>query len=131
MKIKYFYQQLVSHFSVIIIAFFILSLLFSHFVEQFVYDNKTEELATYGKSILRDIEQVQGSSREILKSYGHVLEGRDIQYSLFNEKSAIIYSTGLETPLIELNVEEWRELQNGKAITVKQEYKRFEQDVTY
>ncbi|WP_339253015.1 HAMP domain-containing sensor histidine kinase [Sporosarcina sp. FSL W8-0480] len=131
MKIKYFYQQLVSHFSVIIIAFLILSLLFSHFVEQFVYDNKTEELATYGKSILRDIEQVQGSSREILKSYGHVLEGRDIQYSLFNEKSAIIYSTGLETPLIELNVEEWRELQNGKAITVKQEYKRFEQDVTY
>ncbi|MDW0116699.1 HAMP domain-containing sensor histidine kinase [Sporosarcina thermotolerans] len=131
MKIKYFYQQLASHFSVIIIAFLILSLLFSHFVEQFVYDNKTEELATYGKSILSDIEQVQGSSREILKSYGHVLEGRDIQYSLFNEKSAIIYSTGLKTPLIELNVEEWRELQNGKAITVKQEYKRFEQDVTY
>lgn len=131
MKIKYFYQQLVSHFSVIIIAFLILSLLFSHFVEQFVYDNKTEELATYGKSILRDIEQVQGSSRDILKSYGYVLEGRDIQYSLFNEKSAIIYSTGLKTPLIELNVEEWRELQNGKAITVRQEYKRFEQDVTY
>lgn len=131
MKIKYFYQQLASHFSVIIIAFLILSLLFSHFVEQFVYDNKTEELASYGKSILRDIEQVRGSSRSTLESYGHVLEGRDIQYSLFDEKSTIIYSTGLKSPLIELNAEEWRALQSGKAITVKQEYKRFEQAVTY
>lgn len=131
MKIKYFYQQLASHISVIIIAFLILSLLFSHFVEQFVYDNKTEELASYGQSILRDIEQVQGSSRDILKSYGHVLEERDIQYSLFNEKSAIIYSTELKTPLIELNEEEWRALQGGKTITVKQEFKRFEQAVTF
>ncbi|MCM3638576.1 HAMP domain-containing histidine kinase [Sporosarcina luteola] len=131
MKIKYFYQQLASHFSVIIIAFLILSLLFSHFVEQFVYDNKTEELASYGQSILTDIEQDQRNSRSILKSYGYVLESRDIQYSLFDEKSVIIYSTGLKTPLIELNEEEWRELQNGKTVTVKQEFKRFEQAVTF
>ncbi|MFS0689566.1 HAMP domain-containing sensor histidine kinase [Sporosarcina sp. 179-K 8C2 HS] len=131
MKIKYFHQQLASHFSVIIIAFLILSLLFSHFVEQFVYDNKTEELASYGQSILTDIEQDQRNSRSILKSYGYVLEGRDIQYSLFDEKSAIIYSTGIRTPLIELNEEEWRALQSGKTITVKQEYKRFEQAVTF
>lgn len=131
MKIKYFHQQLASHFSVIIIAFLILSLLFSHFVEQFVYDNKTEELSTYGQSILTDIEQDQRNSRSILKSYGYVLESRDIQYSLFDEKSVIIYSTGLKTPLIELNEEEWRELQSGKTITVKQEYKRFEQAVTF
>lgn len=131
MKVKYFYQQLASHFSVIIIAFLILSLLFSHFVEQFVYDNKTEELASYGQSILKDIGQDQRNSRSILKSYGYVLESRNIQYSLFDEKSAIIYSTGLKTPLIELNEEEWRELQNGKTITVKQEFKRFEQAVTF
>ncbi|MCM3744760.1 HAMP domain-containing histidine kinase [Sporosarcina luteola] len=131
MKIKYFYQQLASHFSVIIIAFLILSLLFSHFVEQFVYDNKTEELASYGQSILTDIEQDQRDSRSILKSYGYVLESRDIQYSLFDEKSVIIYSTGLNTPLIELNEEEWRALQSGKTITVKQELKRFGQAVTF
>lgn len=131
MKIKYFYQQLVSHISVIIIAFLILSLLFSHFVEQFVYDNKTEELSSYGNSILQDIEQDQGNSRLTLQSYGHVLEGQDIQYSLFDEKSTIIYSTGLKTPLIELNAEEWKALQGGKTITVKQEFKRFDQAVTF
>ena len=131
MKIKYFYQQLASHLSVIIIAFLILSLVFSHFVEQFVYDNKTEELASYGQSILLDIRQIQGDSRPTLQSYGHVLEGQDIQYSLFDEKSKIIYSTGLNTALIELNADEWQALQSGKTVTVKQEFKRFDQAVTF
>ncbi|QTD39896.1 cell wall metabolism sensor histidine kinase WalK [Sporosarcina sp. Te-1] len=130
MKIKYFYQQLASHLGVIIIAFVILSLLFSSFARNFVYANKTEELLSYGVSILTELE-TEGNSRMVLQSYGHVLGGRDIQYSLFDENSKIIYSTGLKTPLIELNEGEWNELQNGKAITVKQEYKRFNQAVTF
>ncbi|GKV55169.1 sensor histidine kinase YclK [Sporosarcina sp. NCCP-2222] len=130
MKIKYFYQQLASHLGVIIIAFVILSLLFSSFARNFVYENKTEELLSYGSSILNELE-TNGNSRMVLQSYGHVLGGRDIQYSLFDENSRIIYSTGLKTALIELNEEEWNELQNGKAITVKQEYKRFNQAVTF
>ena len=105
MKIKYLYQQLASHLSVIIVAFLILSLLFSHYVEKFVYDAKTEELVTYGSNILNDIERNQRNSNAVLRQYENVLDGRDIQYSLFNEKSAIIYSTGLKTPLIELQDE--------------------------
>lgn len=130
MKIKYFYQQLASHLGVIIIAFVILSLLFSSFARNIVYENKTEELLSYGSSILNELE-TNGNSRMVLQSYGHVLGGRDIQYSLFDENSRIIYSTGLKTALIELNEEEWNELQNGKAITVKQEYKRFNQAVSF
>lgn len=130
MKIKYFYQQLASHLGVIIIAFVILSLLFSSFARNFIYENKTEELLSYGSSILNELE-TNGNSRMVLQSYGHVLGGRDIQYSLFDENSRIIYSTGLKTALIELNEEEWNELQNGKAITVKQEFKRFNQAVTF
>ncbi|WP_329958814.1 HAMP domain-containing sensor histidine kinase [Sporosarcina sp. G11-34] len=131
MKIKYLYQQLASHISTIIIAFLILSLLFSHYVEQFVYENKTEELTTYGANILNDIEQDQRNSTRTLQEYGHVLNGRDIQYSLFDENSAIIYSTGLKTPLIELSEEEWQHLKNGNAVTVKQDFKRFNEDVTF
>ena len=74
MKIKYLYQQLASHISVIIIAFLILSLLFSHYVEQFVYENKTEELTTYGANILNDIERDQRNSTSTLQEYGHVLK---------------------------------------------------------
>lgn len=131
MRIKYIYQQLASHVSVIVIAFLILSLLFSHYVEQFVYTNKTDELTTYGQTILRDIDRNPRNSTSILQSYGHVLDGRDIQYSLFDEKSAIIYSTGLNTPLIELNEDEWHDIKNGQTVIVKQDFKRFNEAVTF
>lgn len=134
MRIKYLYQQLASHLSVVIIAFLFLSLLFSHYVEKFVYDNKTEELATFGHNILQDVEydqMIQRNATNTLKQYGHVLEGRDIQYSLFDEESVIIYSTGLNTPLIEIENKEWQSLQQGHLITVKQDYDRFEEDVTF
>jgi signal transduction histidine kinase len=131
MKVKYLYQQLLSHFSVIVIAFLLLSLLFSHYVEQFVYDSKTEELATYGQTILHDIQQDQRNSNRILQSYGHVLNGRDIQYSLFDEKSTIIYSTGIKTPLIELSEKEWHNINNGETVIVKQDFKRFNEAVTF
>lgn len=131
MKIKYLHQQLASHISVIVIAFLILSLLFSHYVEQFVYHNKTDELATYGQTILQDIDRNPRNSTSILQSYGHVLDGRDIQYSLFDDKSAIIYSTGLKTPLIELNQDEWHDIKNGQTVIVKQDFKRFNEAVTF
>lgn len=131
MKIKYLYQQLASHLSVIIVAFLILSLLFSHYVEKFVYESKTEELVTYGYNILDDIERNQRTSNSILKQYGNVLNGRDIQYSLFNENSTVIYSTGLKTPFTGLKDEEWQEIKNGNIVTVKQDFNRFEEAVTF
>lgn len=131
MRIKYLYQQIASHLSVIIVAFLILSLLFSHYVERFVYDSKTEELVTYGQNILADMERNQLNSNSILTSYGHILDGRDIQYSLFNENSIITYSTGQKTPLIELRDEEWQDIKNGRVITVKQDFKRFDEAVTF
>lgn len=117
--------------SVIVISFLLISLLISHYVEQFVYDNKTEELSSYGQSILQDFENNQQNSANILKNYGHVLQGRDIQYSLFDERSAIIYSTSTNTPLIELNEDEWGHLKTGHKITVKQDFKRFNEGVTF
>ena len=57
MKIKYLYQQLFSHISVIVIAILVLSLLFTQYVERFVYENKIDELTSYGNNILKDLEQ--------------------------------------------------------------------------
>lgn len=132
MKVKYLYQQLASHVSVILIAFLILSLLFTHYVEQFVYDNKTEELSTYGQTILRDLDRNPRNSTNTLQAYEHVLNGRDIQYILFDQESAIIYSTELKAPVIGLlSEEEWQEIKNGKTVTVKQDFKRFNEAVTF
>ncbi|MFJ7935226.1 ATP-binding protein [Sporosarcina sp. NPDC096371] len=131
-KVKYLYQQLASHVSVIVIAFLILSLLFSHYVEQFVYDSKTEELATYGQTILRDLDRNPRNTTGTLQAYEHVLDGRDIQYILFDEQSAIIYSTELKAPVIGLlSEEEWQEIKNGKTVTVKQDFERFDEAVTF
>ncbi len=131
MKIKYLYQQLASHIGVIIVAFLILSLLFSHYVEKFVYDSKTEELAAYGNNILLDIARNPQLSNTTLHQYENVLEGRDIQYSLFNNRAEVTYSTGLKTPLMELTQEEWNSIQNGNIVTVKQAFNRFDDDVTF
>jgi len=131
MKIKYLYQQLASHLSVIIIAFLTLSLLFSHYVENFVYDSKTEELATYGENLLKDIELDSRDSRNTLESYDRVLDGRDIQYILFDEQSAVIYSTGLKTPFVGLQDKEWQSIKEGNIVTVKQDFKRFDEGVTF
>lgn len=131
MKIKYFYQQLTSHIGVIVIAFLILSLLFSHYIEKFVYDEKTEELATYGQQILHDLASGEQYTQAVLQQYERVLDARDIQYNLFNEQSEIIFSSGLGTPPIELKDEEWQYIQNGNIVTVKRSYNRFDEDVTF
>ncbi|KRG10940.1 histidine kinase [Virgibacillus soli] len=129
MKIKYFYQQLLSHVGVIVIAILILSLLFSHFIENLIYQDKIDELTAYGKNVLADLEQ-NYDSESILQEYGHVLAGRDIQYSLFDPSSAIIYSTG-RGARIKLEAEEWEKIRDGYTVVVKQDYKRFNEGVTF
>src|SRR5690606_23053071 len=129
MKIKYLYQQLGSHVSVIVIAFLILSLLFTHFMEDYVYKSKIEELTSYGKNILQDLETGYGT-QQILQEYGNVLDGRDIQYSLFNQNSTIIYSSG-RSLLIELQEEDWEKIKAGHTMAVKQDSVRFGEGVTF
>src|SRR5690625_6460264 len=86
MKIKYFYQQFGSHMSVIIIAVIVLSLLFSHFLEKFIYENKIEELTSYGENILTELETGHQTNQQTLQSYSKVLTERDIYFILLDEK---------------------------------------------
>ena len=128
MKFRYIYQQIVSHISIIIVAFLVLSLLFAHYVETLVYTNKTEELSDYGKNILRDLEKSRDGGDRVLNEYSHVLEGRNIQYMVFDENGHIIYPTGGR---IILKEEEWNKIKAGQTVTVTQEMKRFNQAVTF
>jgi len=128
MKFRYIYQQIVSHISIIIVAFLVLSLLFAHYVETLVYTNKTEELSDYGKNIIRDLEKSRKGGDRVLNEYSHVLEGRNIQYMVFDENGHIIYPTGGR---IILKEEEWNKIKAGQTVTVTQEMKRFDQAVTF
>ena len=131
MKIKYLYQQLFSHISVIVIAILVLSLLFTQYVERFVYENKIDELTSYGNNILKDLEQSRIGTQQVLREYGTVLSGREIQYSLFDERSTIIYSMGDKGPKITLQDEEWSKITKGETVIVEQDFNRFEEGVTF
>lgn len=130
MKIRYFYQQIGSHLSVLILAFLIISLVFSQFIERMVYENKIDELTSYGNNILRDIENNTTRPQDILNQYTEVLKGREIEFSLFDVNSKIIYSVG-DMPVIELTKEEWSQIKSGRTVALKQEFRRFEQGVTF
>lgn len=128
MKFRYIYQQIISHISIIIVAFLVLSLLFAHYVETLVYTNKAEELIDYGNNIIYDLERSTDGGGQVLSQYSRVLSGRSIQYMIFAEDRRIIYPTDGR---IFLKDEEWKKIQSGQTVTVKQDLKRFDQAVTF
>lgn len=130
MKVKYFYQQFISHISIIIVAFLLLSLVFTHYVETLVYENKTEELISYGENIRRDLQRGNERADQIINQYARVLFGRDIQFSVFDENARLLNPIKWRGPALELTETEWRKLTNGKPIIEKYVLERYDQDVT-
>ncbi|KAA9021671.1 sensor histidine kinase [Niallia endozanthoxylica] len=128
MRIKYIYQQIISHISILVVAFLVLSILFTHYVETLVYTNKADELTEYGENIVHDLERSRNGGEQVLDEYNHVLSGRNIQYMIFDESRRIVYPTGGR---ILLKDEEWNKIRSGQTVTVKQERNRFEQAVTF
>jgi signal transduction histidine kinase len=127
MKFKYIYQQFFSHISIIIVAFLILSLLFAHYVENLVYENKAEELISYGKAILSDIDQSPISTEQIINQYSSVLIARKMSFSMF-DTDGHLYSVAKHGPAIKLSSSEWNKITKGQTIIVKSDFKRFGQE---
>ncbi|MDQ0857293.1 HAMP domain-containing sensor histidine kinase [Bacillus sp. V2I10] len=128
MRIKYIYQLFLSHISILIIAFMILSLVVAQYAESFVYENKVEELEQYGNRILTDVQNNRGEPA--LREYEHVLSARGIRFSLFDDKGMIFYPYAGNAPRFQPTEEEWQNLKEGERIVVKHEIKRFNQEVS-
>ncbi|PAE34987.1 HAMP domain-containing sensor histidine kinase [Neobacillus sp. YX16] len=126
-RIKYFSQQFISHISIIIVAFLVLSLLFAHYVGNLVYENKADELISYGEAIISDIERNPIATDQIINQYSNVLRSRKISFSMFDQE-ANLYAVGRNGPAIELKPSEWEKITDGKTIIVQSDYKRFDQD---
>ncbi len=128
MKFKYIYQQFLSHISIILVAVLVLSILFARYVENLVYENKAEELISYGKSILNDFQFSPVGNEQIINQYSSVLAGRAISFSIF-DKDANLYSVGRRGgPAIELSDSEWKKVTEGHTVVVNSDYKRFGQE---
>jgi signal transduction histidine kinase len=130
MKIKYIYQQFLSHISIIIVAFLLLSLLFAHYIENLVYQNKVEELTSFGQNVLNDFQDPRINPDEILVQYHNVLRGRNILLSVFDQYGTILFPRERTGPRFKITAEEWEQITKGETVVVKQDLKRFEQDVS-
>lgn len=130
MRFKYLYQLLLSHVSVLLVAFLLLWLLFSSFIEQFIYENKVNELNSFGEQILSDLNDPSQASPLFLKHYSDLLQARNIRFFLFDNSSRVINYKTPSAPLVKLTDDEWSQIQKGNRVTVKRDIKRFKQEVT-
>ncbi|MGM0829180.1 MAG: sensor histidine kinase [Bacillota bacterium] len=130
MKFRYLYQLLLSHTSVLIIAFMILGLLFSQYVENLVYENKVTELRSYGEKILSDLERPSPRRPLYLEEYSSLLHARNIDVITFNRQGEVSFSRGGVYPRIELSKEEWQKIERGETVPLKKDFGRFDQAVS-
>ncbi|SFC88194.1 Signal transduction histidine kinase [Bacillus sp. OV322] len=130
LRVNYIYQMLGSHISVLLVAFIVLSLLFANYVERLVYQNKTDELITYGRSILDKFEKNPQGPVATLEQFYTVLNARNINFSIFDENQNIVYPfTGRLSKFVPTR-DEWKQISEGKTVVIKRESQRFGQEVS-
>lgn len=129
MRIKYFYQLIASHLSILLVAFLILSLLFANYVEDFAYQEKAEELESYGERILEVLEAPRPGSN--LQSYVSILQAQNINFIVFDQQSRILYPVSGAFPPVDLTEEEWNVIEDGETLVVRRDVERFASTVTF
>lgn len=113
MRIKYLYQLLLSHVSILILAFVIIISLFSHFVKEFAYQNKVEELTSYAVQIASEFQTGQVDMRR-LYPYQDILRTRKTQFIIFNEAQQPYFHPEDFHPREKLKKAEWEKLKKGR-----------------
>ncbi|MEG7379812.1 HAMP domain-containing sensor histidine kinase [Bacillus subtilis] len=128
MKIKYLYQLLLSHISILILAFVIIISLFSHFVKEFAYQNKVEELTSYAVQIANEFQGGQIDMHR-LYPYQDILGTRKTKFLLFDEKQQPYFLPEGFPPRDKLKKEEWSKLKKGQTVMIRSDG-RFNEEVS-
>ncbi|PAY12428.1 HAMP domain-containing sensor histidine kinase [Bacillus sp. 7705b] len=115
MRIKYLYQLLLSHVSILILAFVIIISLFSYFVKEFAYQNKVEELTSYAVQIASEFQTGQVDMRR-LYPYQDILRTRKTQFIIFNEAQQPYFHPEDFHPREKLKKAEWEKLKKGQVV---------------
>ncbi|MBZ9534943.1 HAMP domain-containing histidine kinase, partial [Cytobacillus oceanisediminis] len=131
MRIKYIYQQLISHLSVILVALLVLSLVFSHYIEKLVFSMKADELQGYGYNIVQDVQGDDlwsAATYSTLLRYSEELKGTGITIGIFNTQRNRIWSFGKDLN-INITHAEWDEIKDGSSTVIKPSTRRGDQEV--
>lgn len=129
MRIKYFYQLIASHLSILLIAFLILSALFVQYVGDFAYNEKAEELENYGEQILQVLERPRPGTN--LETYVSLLQAQNINFIVFDQQSRVLYPSSNNFPPVELTEAEWNVIEQGETLVVNRDVERFMNTVTF
>lgn len=130
MKFKYLYQQMLSHLTIILLAFIAIGVVMSQFVENLIFQNKSEELISYGENILEDLGFNFYRNYQILNQYQNILNERDIFLSVFDADGDIRFPNSQKNMKRLFTRHEWESLQQGKKIVINVDIKRFDQAVS-
>lgn len=130
MKFRYLYQQILSHISVLVVAFLILSFVFAHYVERLVYQTTVDELVSYGENILKDLTFGASPSNQVVDQYSRVLIGRNISFSIFDSKGNILFPVGRYVPDLKLADEVLKQISKGETLIVRNKIEHSHQEVT-
>jgi signal transduction histidine kinase len=130
MRIKYLYQLLGSHISILLVAFMVLSLMVSNYIEQMIYEDKIDELKLYGTNILTEFEANPRGQTATINQYSTVLGARNISFSVFDQNRNIVYPFTGRLSRFEPTDEEWGRISKGETVVIRLENKRFDQDVS-
>lgn len=129
-QFKFIYQLLSSQLIILTLAFLVLSFSFSKFVENYIFENKVEELIDFGTEIKTNYLENNLIPMANLRVITDILDSRNIRFMVFNEFGQIMYSSHLKAPTYLLEEEEWNELIEGNIIINKQDVKRFSDKVS-
>ncbi|WP_262499754.1 sensor histidine kinase [Planococcus sp. ANT_H30] len=128
-RIKYFYQLIASHMSILLIAFLILSVLFVRYVDDFAYNEKAQELENYGEQIIDELGHKRPGTN--LQSYVSILKAQNISFIVFDQQSRILYPVSGSFPPVELTPKEWNVIEQGETLIVNRDVERFDFTVTF
>lgn len=130
MRFKYLYQQMLSHLTIILVAFLAIGIVMSQFVENLVFQNKSEELISYGENILEDLGFNLLENQRILSQYQNILADRDIVFSIFDAEGNVQFPISDSSVKLLFTESEWNRIKNGKRIIINVDIQRFDQAVS-
>lgn len=133
MRIKYFYQLLISHLGLLLIAIMIIGFLFSHFVKDIAYQNRVDEMSSYGNEILQNFKQLSTNEMNFrLRPFEDILSTRQIRFFVFDENGDVLSQQQRMPPHEALLTKDlWTKLSKGEQIIVKRsDSRRLDQEAS-
>lgn len=113
MNFRFFYQQMVAFFIVIVAMLIIMGFSFLQFSKNTTYKNTENQLYGYAEAL------IAGDLKETQLDIGQlILKNQEVTLTVFNNKDLMIYPKTAETYTSGISKEDFKKLSKGKRISL-------------